>query len=186
MLDDNNKMFAYAFLSDRESYHSHKETSAHATFLVEAGLFGALWTTSALGDLMKVVPNPCIVVPVSVFFVWCLFHVLLRWQLRNRRIAALQVATLLRAITDDLAQRPEPTDQAPVGAGCLSIILDYLIPLPKSTIVGDVKLQQFPDWYRLRYLLLQKEDHRAGFGEIFPTYGSIAMLIATLAYVFLK
>jgi hypothetical protein len=183
MLDDDDKEFAYAFLADRESYRSQKENSAYATFLVESGLFGALWTTSALDDFMKIVPNPSLVVSVLVFFAWCLFHVLLRWQLRNRRIAALQVATLLRAITDHLAKRPEPAQQMPVVEGSLSTFLDYFVPRPKSTIVGDVKLQQFPEWYSVRYLALQKEGTGASFGEIFPTYGSIVMVVATLAYV---
>jgi hypothetical protein len=186
VLDDDSKQFAYAFLADRESYHSQKENSAYAIFLVEAGLFGALWTTSVLGDFTKVVPDPGLVVPVLVIFIWSLFHVLLRWQLRNRRIAALQVATLLRAITDHLAKRPEPARQTPVAAGVLSTFLDYFVPLPKSTIVGDVKLQHFPEWYRLRYLASQKEGTGASFGEIFPTYGSIVMVVATLTYVFLK
>jgi len=76
--------------------------------------------------------------------------------------------------------------QVPVVAGSFSELLDYLVPRPKSMIVEDVKLQQFPEWYRLRYLALQKEGTRANFGEIFPTYGSIVMVVATLAYVFLK
>jgi hypothetical protein len=186
MLDEDSKQFAYAFLADRESYHSHKETAAHATFLVEAGLFGALATTCTLTDFLKSVPNAHTVVPLLIAFVWFLFHVLLRWQLRNRRIAALQVATLLRAITDDLTKRPEPAKRAPVIGGWLSTSFDYFIPRPTSTIVGDAKLQQYPDWYRFRYLAVQKEGTGANFGEIFPPYGSIAMLVASLAYVFLR
>jgi len=186
MIDDDSKQFAYAFLADRESYHSHKETSAHATFLVEAGLFGALATTGTLADFLRSVPNAHIVVPLLIAFIWCLLHVQLRWQLRNRRIAAVQVATLLRAITDHLNKRPEPARQAPVTGGRLNTFFDYFIPRPNSTIIGDTKLQQFPDWYRLRYLAVQKEGTGASFGEIFPSYGSIAMLVASLAYVFLR
>ncbi len=84
MLDDDNKHFAYAFLADRQSYHSQKESSAYVTFLVEAGLFGALWTTSMLSGFMNAFPDPKTVVLASVGFIWFLFHVLLRWQLRNR------------------------------------------------------------------------------------------------------
>ncbi len=186
MLDDDNKEFAYAFLADRESYHSQKENSVYAIFLVEAGLFGALWTTSVLGDFMKVVSCPRLIASVLVVFTWCLFHVLLRWQLRNRRIAALQVATLLRAITDHLAKQPEPAPQLDGMASSLDSFLDYFVPRPNSTNIGDVNLQQFPLWYRVRYLILQKESKEASFGEIFPTYGSIVMLVVTLVYVFFK
>jgi hypothetical protein len=186
VLDDDNKQFAYAFLADRESYHSQKETSSLTIFLLEAGLFGALWTTSVLADCMKVMPTPRAVVPALIVFIWCLFHATLRWQLRNRRIAALQVATLLHAIRDHLEKRPEPAIQVPVVGGLLNTILDYFIPQPKSTIIGDDELQQFPEWYRLRYLLQQKNNQRANFGEVFPTYGSIVMLISTLVYVFIK
>ena len=186
MLDEENKQFAYEFLADRQSYHSQKENSAYATFLVEAGLFGALWTTSALGDFMKAIPSSSLVLPLLVLFIWSLFHVLLRWQLRNRRIAALQVATLLRALTDHLANRPGPEPEAAAAGSALGAFFDHFIPLPKSSNLGDIKLQQFPEWYRLRYLAVQEKGTGASFGEIFPTYGSIIMVVATLAYVFSK
>jgi hypothetical protein len=38
-LSEKDKEFAYQFLSDRESYHSHKETSAYTILAVESALF---------------------------------------------------------------------------------------------------------------------------------------------------
>ena len=186
MLDKENKEFAYAFLADRESYHSQKETSAYTIFLVEAGLFAALWTTNTLETLRQILPKPYVLVPVLIIFLWGLFHIFLRWQLRNRRVAALQVATLIRALTDHLAKRPEPDLKVPEVACCPGVILDHFIPVPRASIIGDVTLEQYPEWYRRRFHQVQSEGTGASFGEVFPSYGSIIMLVAALAYVFAK
>jgi len=53
VLGAEDKKFAYAFLADREAYHSHKENSAYAVFLVEASLFGALHTASTAAAMLS-------------------------------------------------------------------------------------------------------------------------------------
>ncbi len=96
------------------------------------------------------------------------------------------MATLLSAITDHLANRPEPAPQALTTSCAITTFLDYLVPVPKSAVDADLRLEQFPEWYRLRYVAVRKDRIGASFGEIFPTYGSIVMLVATLVYVFSK
>lgn len=94
-LSDKDKEFAYAFLSDRESYHNHKESSAYTIFAVEAGFFGALLTTDWYAKIPSVICYPKLI--VLTFFIvpiWILVHTFMRWQLRNRRIAALQVCPI--------------------------------------------------------------------------------------------
>lgn len=185
VLTDDDNEFAYAFLADRESYHNHKENSAYAVFLVEASLFGALLTTNAYGNFIENLPNANGAFLMFVIFIWALLHVFMRWQLRNRRIAALQVAILISALLDNLdgrelvIQKTEETRNSPMDSW-----LDYVIPRPSSTTRSKVDIKDYPEWYRSRYLIVQSKGTGAVFAEIFPTYGSIIMLLASLGYVF--
>ena len=186
LLDEKNKEFAYAFLADRENYHAQKETSAYAVFLVETGLFGALITTNTVPDFLKHSSGSGTVLVLFIIFVWCLLHVFMRWQLRNRRIAALQVGTLILALTDNLNNRSS-SDVKSIQWDCwINKYLDYVVPIPKSTYQGDIDLVQYPDWFRVRYAIMQEKGTKASFGEIFPTYGSILMLLTSTAYVWLS
>jgi hypothetical protein len=186
MLDDKNKEFAYAFLADRESYHTQKETSAYAVFLVETGLFGALVTTQTVPKFLKLGSGSGAALVVFIVFVWCLLHMFMRWQLRNRRIAALQVGALILALTDHLNNRESSDVNSTKKNCCLDKYLDYVIPRPKSTYQGDIELGQYPDWYRVRYAIMQGKGTKASFGEIFPTYGSILMLFTSIVYIWLQ
>ena len=175
VLTDKDREFAYAFLPDRESYHSHKENSAYAAFLLEASLFSALITTDVYASFLEKFPNASLCFLAVILFLWALIHVFMRWQLRNRRIAAIQVSTLLRALLDDLQEKPPAiTNNASRDARKADIILDYLIPWPRATHIPDTGLRNFPEWYRSRYFASQKTG--AVFGEAFPSYGSLVIL----------
>ncbi len=184
MLDEENRQFAYELLRDRQSYHEQKENAANTIFLVETSLFGALMATNVNARFPEAVANLGWGFVLLVVFVWCLLHVFMRWQLRNRRIAALQVKALMIALTDHLSRDELRTkvlyEPKPMRTGGF---VDFFIPVPASTIVTDVALRSMPDWYRARFLAAQESGTGAGFGEIFPTYGSITMLLAALAYV---
>lgn len=187
MLNTNDEKFAYEFLRDRQTYHSQKENAANAVFLLETGLFGAFIGSTSKTQITEIVSTFGWGFAILVMFVWCLLHVFMRWQLRNRRIAALQVATLVNALLDHLSDGTvdaiPPKDSAP-PCHCFDF-LDYLVPKPQSTIIGDVAVERYPDWYRVRFLGVQGQGTGAQFGEIFPTYGSITMLFLALAYVLL-
>jgi hypothetical protein len=186
MLNKENKEFAYAFLADRESYHTQKENSAYAVFIVEASLYGALMTTNIVPSFLKHRPGSDMMLVIFIIVVWCLLHVFMRWQLINRRIAALQVSTLITALTDHLNHRSARRGNR-THTGCrFDVYLDYIVPLPKSTHKGDIELAQYPGWYRAQYAMAQKKGTRAGFGEIFPTYGSIVMLLTAILNVWLS
>lgn len=186
LLDENNKEFAYAFLADRESYHAQKETSAYAVFLVETGLFGALITTNTVSDFLKETSGSGTALVIFIVFIWCLLPVFMRWQLRNRRIAALQVGALILSLTDHLNNRSSSPVNSTQGDCWLDKYLDYVIPRPKSTYQGDIELVQYPEWFRVRYAIMQEKGTKASFGEIFPTYGSILMLLTCVVYVWLS
>ena len=187
MLDADNKQFAYEMLRDRETYHSQKENAANAVFLLETGLFGALVAATSKAQITEFASMSNWGFALLVVFVWCLLHVFMRWQLRNRRIAALQVATLVNALNDHLSGKPlqdGSSQNLPSSCHCFDF-LDYFVPRPQATVISDVALERHPDWYREQFLAVQKRGTGASFGEIFPTYGSITMLVFALSYVLL-
>lgn len=66
-LSEKDREFAYEFLSDRESYHSHKETSAYTIFAVEAAFFTALLTTNWYGKIESKIRHPKLLVHYYFF-----------------------------------------------------------------------------------------------------------------------
>ena len=94
--------FAYKFLSDRESYHDHKEQMAYVGFLIVTAFFTAIMTFNWKESLAC----PQTMLSLAIPF-WAFLHVFIRWQLRLRRFAALQVAALLSVILKNLTQVDE-------------------------------------------------------------------------------
>src|SRR3972149_4418067 len=154
-LSEEDKQFAYAFLSDRESYHSHKESSAYTIFAVEAGFFGALLTTDWYTKIASATYCPKLIV------------------------VTLQVGTIITALLDDL-KRVDTVVAQDSGQQITGIMLfmDYFVPVYSATIKGDVDIKSFPDWYRNRYIKFQQQDGTGAVtAEWFPTIGSLLILI---------
>jgi hypothetical protein len=77
-----------------ETYHNHKENMANAGFLVQLSLFGAIMTGGLWPPKWV---EKCITMPeIGTFLVylvlWFIVHYYTRWQLINKRIAALYYA----------------------------------------------------------------------------------------------
>jgi len=184
-LSEKDKQFAYAFLSERESYHSHKESSAYTIFAVEAGFFGALLTTDWYTKIVSATCCPKLI--ILTFFIvpiWVLVHTFMRWQLRNRRIAALQVGTIIAALLDDLKAVDDVVAQHS-GQHITGImrLMDYFVPVYSATVMGDIDIKSFPDWYRNRYIKFQQNGTGAVTAEWFPTIGSLLILFYLGIYV---
>lgn len=197
-LSEKDKEFAYEFLSDRESYHSHKETSAYTIFAVEAAFFTALLTTDWYDKIESKICNPKFLVIIVIFLIWLLVHRFIRWQLINRRIAALQVGTLITGLLDYLKMKEdvkantstsdkettEKNDAKTHTSDKIANFLDrWLWPVYSATLKSDVDLNDYPDWYQKRYIAFREKGTDAVTGEKFPTIGSIFLLIISLLYV---
>jgi hypothetical protein len=77
-------------------YHNHKETVAMSIFGVETAFCLGLFFLGARPLTMELIGVPALVFVVVV--VWILFHTTLRFQLRNKRMAAIYVAASLDAL----------------------------------------------------------------------------------------
>jgi len=74
-----------------ETYHNHKENMANAGFLVQLSLFGSiiaegLWPPTWVAKLIVL---PGVGTFAVYFLLWFLIHYYTRWQLINKRVAAL-------------------------------------------------------------------------------------------------
>lgn len=177
--------FAYKFLSDRESYHHHKEQMAYIGFLIETAFFTAIMTFNWNESLAC----PQSVLSLAIPF-WAFLHVFIRWQLRLRRFAALQVATVLSVILKNLTQvhEGETTSSNLLGkdkGGNVSgpskrtypAWIDYLIPCPSAHIYSDVDIKGYPGWYQEEFKAAANRGTGALLGEHLVTWGSWLILI---------
>jgi hypothetical protein len=190
ILSDKDEKFAYAFLSDRESYHSHKETSAYTIFAVEAAFFGALVTTEWFARILRSSCSPKLIAFTFIVPIWVLVHIFMRWQLTNRRIAALQVGTILTALLDHLKGVEDDSkvghkvsQQSGKKITWKMRLLNLFVPVYSATVKGDLDLERFPDWYTKRYVAFQEKGTGALTGEWFPTIGSLLILFYLGIYV---
>ena len=184
-LSDKDAEFASTFLADREGYHHHKEQMAYAAFLVEAALFGAFVTTNWQSSWLFKTENwadwfpnvdPKLILWVILSIIWMLLHVFLRWQLFNRTIAALQVATCLKGILHGLQKKEVKPQNPPSGGGQVSRWLKYIIPC-RTRLRVDVDLREYPEWYQHLFAETQNAGTGATFGEWLTSGGSILIMV---------
>lgn len=94
-----------SFRQHYAEYHNHKETMAFSVFALEGAFFlGFVVLNSVPQDMARLGRETLI--PIAVI-IWILFHLVLRFQFRNRRIAALMVGAAFEA-EHDVLQNVEP------------------------------------------------------------------------------
>jgi len=165
-------------IAEMEIYHGHKETTAH------------VWPPDWVPGLSLVLcPRRMAFLGLSVL--WGLLHVYIRWQLRNRRAAAITQGGALRALAEWVAREPSNNDlerYSPEEKGCtlpraigarLATLLDYVFPFPWATLHYDVGKKNYPKW--LGDALRQQEQDRTGAikGEWLVTIGSFFIFFVT-------
>lgn len=96
-------------LSNMDSYHDHKENLAHASIAVMGGLAGSILVM----DDWPPTWIPCswswLVTP-TVFILWGLIHLYMRWQLRQRRSAAIMYNAATLKLGEWVKEPPIPND----------------------------------------------------------------------------
>lgn len=173
-------------ISNYESYHSHKETMAHAGLLVMLALCGGIisinnWPPTWIPQLHL---SANWVSFLLFFLLWLLLHIYIRWQLRNRRIAAVVQIGAYNAFiewvsndpkNDDL-NLPSLQDDNSKGACGLKTFFDHIIPIPSATY----NIHQnfiFPNWVSEEINKQIKKGAGSIFGEWLVTLGSFLVLI---------
>jgi hypothetical protein len=176
-------------MSQMQSYHNHKETMAHAALLVALAVSGAIISTSPWPPSW--VPSLSISNKVVAFLIvtliWLLIHVYMRWQLRNRRVAAQYVACLLKVLRDWANTPPSEEDLKPytdtmTGGSKFISFVDFFVPLKSTTIPLVEGLQGYPAAMIAEYF----RTSSGAFGaERLVSYGSVFLWLLILARSFL-
>ena len=185
--NDRLEKYTYLLLSDASTYHNHKETMAHAAFLVEVALFGAIMTMNKWPPawIPSSYVSARILAFIGFFIIWIIIHVFIRWQLRNRRWAAIQCAGIIRAIRKWINEPPKNEDFKPYksSSGKLSNkldFLDFIITWPKAKIIDDVGNDGEPSGIVECILEQEKIGTGAIRAEFILTFGSILIPLFVL------
>ena len=139
-------------LAQSETYHNHKETMAHAGVVLQIALVAGMVSVDHWPPpwVPEVHVSARLIIAVAFVALWLLIHVFVRWQLRNRRSAALTNAAFLRTLRKWATTPPTDDDLKPYQVGSsqkprVRIFLDeYLIPLPSATLHYDVDKVGYP------------------------------------------
>lgn len=194
-LSQEDTKFAYNFLADREAYHHHKEQMAYIGFLVQTAFFTAIMTfnwASSSPSTTNMPPEFLLILAVPF---WAFVHLFVRWQLRLRRYAALQVAALLSALLNNLSGSREETTGDGNSAGRENAtdktgsrwrkgfrwLLDWSFwPCPSAFPYADVDVSKFPSWYQEEFRSAISKGTGAVLGERLVTWGSGLILIGII------
>lgn len=176
--------FLYAYWSQKDSYHHHKEKMAHAAFLVEVALCAALLgLTQWPPDWIATSAIPYWAANLGLAVSWFVIHVFIRWQLRLRRNAALHVAATVRVLRDWAYELPcdialdSSVDSSLVISGMekwkgrlIDSVDRFVFPLKGARVSDDVGLsglpavlvKEFDEQYKIGYGALEAEAWLTG------------------------
>lgn len=108
--------FLYDFVAAYRTYHNHKERNAYVSFLVYFTFFAS---ALLLGDWPlhkeKHIPDVVTIICVTIFWLYAL--IFMKWQLRNRRIAAIYVAAAQESLAVLLADTAPISKFRPASVG---------------------------------------------------------------------
>jgi len=158
-------------------------------------IFGVFVVFFAMGlEFLSLFLDQHIAVATSIVDIWILPHLLLRWQLRNRRFAALDTAAILTALSKWITNPPPLSGMAvtpqknvhlsrkvhPCKDRCY-ILLDYIFPFPHcSPPPPEGGLPKCLSKIIQNHCRNPQRNTHALVGEWLVTAGSIAILLTTI------
>jgi hypothetical protein len=154
------EQFLRDLLPQMNSFHDHKENLAHAAMAVMAGLVGTVlltdhWPPDWL-DYSYSYFCPKVAAYIIFTILWGLIHVYMRWQLRQRRSAAIMYNAAIYRLSEWVGRKPTPADfkpYIPPPPKRFWFCLDHLWVFPKGILIAD-SAKYYPDW--LMFLLNKK------------------------------
>jgi hypothetical protein len=180
---------AEEFLKDllplMDSYHNHKENLAHASIAVMGGLAGAILIRDSWPPALKIYSFFCPQLVASIVFIilWGLIHVYMRWQLRNRRSAAIMFNVAIRKLAEWVEKGPTRDDLNTATRQNLQchnmkwFILDHLWIVRRGVLLAE-NAKIYPDWLMV---LFERERNKIRIpSEYFLTIASYIFLALIL------
>ena len=187
---------AWNFLSSHrqllDGYHHHKENMANAGFIVQLSLFGAVVSPKVWPPAWV---EASIVAPATstwlvYFILWMVLHVYIRWQLQNKRIAAIFIAGIQKALLDWLKSAPSSEDLQPYGEDLprsqgFRKLLSHFFVVTGQQVEGDLGLQDYPRFAASRIADVPRQGTGALTHEHLVTYSSWLLLTLASVRIFL-
>lgn len=163
-------------------YHNHKETMAHVGVAVQMAVFGAIlvadtWPPSWVPSITI---DQRIVAAICIFGIWAFVHVFVRWQLRQRRVAASWYAAMITTLAKWTVT--PPTIKTPLTTknktkkDRLKTFIDHIYPVV-TELTSDIEIE---DYYKELKESLEEQKTRAIGGEVILFFASAMMLLLIL------
>lgn len=185
-------------LDQTNVYHHHKETMANAGIVTQLALVASLFSVVTWPP--EWVPairltHVCVSqrgLSIAAFLaIWLLIHIFIRWQLRNRRWAAIFCAALERTLRKWAAANPPDSDLAPYDQQVvardnrtLRFIDMHLFPCRSTLVYADVSRQGWPNGLVTEWIDQERESLNEPLSaETLLSLGSILALVIGLARV---
>jgi len=174
-----------------EAYHNHKENMSNAGFLIQISLFGSivaegLWPPSWVKEITDL---PELYTFIMYFTLWFLVHYYTRWQLINKRVAAMYFSgfdsAYLYFINNEIKDKDMKCEHK--GSHSSSKFKDFVnkvIYFPGGFQKMDATLDNIPDFIATR--IQKKFDSGSGADtlEILITYTSITLMCIVATKIF--
>lgn len=183
-------------LAQTNTYHNHKETMANAGMIAQLSVAaGVISIAEWPPDWMPYFRSDVFCVSREAFSllaflaVWTLINTFIRWQLRNRRWAAIFCAALEETLRKWANSDPEPTDLDPYpeaesnsDSRIATFVDTYLFPWRTATLYSDVSRNGWPTALGVEWLKKAKAYRNEPVpAEWLLSLGSLLALLVGLA-----
>jgi hypothetical protein len=178
-----------ALYAQISTYHGEKEKIAYSIIVLEIALLSAAISAHSW-ILSTVSTRQWLIFFVFAVTVCSLLHYLVRWQLRNRRAAAIQVAAIQTTMLESIGNPLKPEDmrvqmreeRARPSSGVLQTVcafLDWVLPCTRGFKPGS-------EGALPKHVLQKMEQHRtkAVSSEWIVSAASLVLLSALLYVVY--
>lgn len=168
-------------------YHNHKGKMAHAALLLNLALVAAF--ISSEDPILKWVgedPHVRCSAGFAILLHWFLIHVYIRWQLLNRRFAALAMNAIIRVLRNWANNPPKSIDESEdEGPIIKPTLFDRMLFPPRSpqaqARLGDEGYKGYP---KELISILKEGQTYAVSAERVVTFGSISLGIFLIFRLF--
>ncbi|MDR9498503.1 MAG: hypothetical protein RI556_08835 [Hydrogenovibrio sp.] len=173
------------------NYHNHKENMSNAGYLVQLTLFGSivsegLWPPNWVESMFVMAE----ILTFGVYFVlWFLVHYYTRWQLMNKRIAAIYVSGFMKAHRKFIEHQSSQLDMVPDStepeeASAFKRLLGRVFPLPVTFTKVDASTNGLPAFIAQKIQEQQEEGTGADALEHLMTWTSFLLLAIVAIKIF--
>jgi hypothetical protein len=178
--------FLELLLGQYDTYHNHKELMAHAGLLLQVGLAAVVFSAEQWPPCwLDTFLHSQVAAAVGIAIIWLFIHFFIRWQLRNRRGAAVLVAAIQKTLLSWVHSPPKKEDLEPYNAEeehnrWFATVVDFLFPRPSARLHQDVEKQGYPIALVREWKQQAQEGTGAVHSEWFLFFSSVIMLAVAL------